>query len=292
MSTQPDQILESYAESGDTRVPIHISGSPAPEQFTIENGFPVITSLPVGSGGLNPARVDFNGVFSAITRVLRWLNIGGLFTWIDLTSRGGYPIGARVRKAGLPGCWINLVDNNTTNPDFGGANWGSDVVASGTGDDALWDLIPLYVPTPVNLSGLGVTLADWLTFHPKWQLSDGTNGTHNLINRFIIGALDENGTTVTGVATTLGGTKNSVIVNHNHALVDPEHEHSGILPDAPTGETYGVVHDFSDPDTTTPITGNTSPAQTGQNVLNAGVSGTNANLPPYIALVYVERVTL
>jgi hypothetical protein len=286
MSTQPDQILESYAESGDTRVPIHISGSPAPEQFTIENGFPVITSLPVGSGGLNPARVDFNGVFLAITRVLRWLNIGGLFTWIDLTSSGGYPIGARVRKVGLPGCWINLVDNNTTNPDTGGANWGSDVVASGGSDDALWDLIPLYVPTPVNLSGLGVTLADWLTFHPKWQLSDGTNGTHNLINRFIIGALDENGTTVTGVATAFGGSKDAVVVAHAHAVSDPGHYHSAINYEAVAGNEYSAIAGANN------LISATSGVTTGVTVDSAGVSGTNQRLPPYVALVYVERITL
>ena len=116
-----------------------------------------------------------------------------------------------------------------------------------------------------------------------WYLCDGTNGTPDLRNSFIVGA----GSTYAVNAT--GGTADAIVVSHTHtaSVTDPGHLHTltgGYLQDTagPTGgsganlRTYGTQ---------------TNSATTGISVTNAssGVSGTNANLPPYYALAYIMK---
>ena len=172
--TQPTQITKEYgwAAGSGAREPIESGGVPG--QFTIAEGWPTITSAPASgrlaldsyfssikwiianptaafeafqavypnlfATGIFPARVDFNGVIKAITRTLKFLNQGGVFLWnAAFSATGGYPVGARVRKATGVGAWVNLVDGNSTDPDNGGTGWGSDVVllAGATNDSLL-----------------------------------------------------------------------------------------------------------------------------------------------------------
>ena len=117
-----------------------------------------------------------------------------------------------------------------------------------------------------------------------WYLCDGTNGTPNLRDRFIVGA----GTTYAVAAT--GGSANAVVVSHTHTatVTDPGHFHDiGQSQQVPFGT--GGVNNPAKP-------GNTNSAQsstvtTGVTVANSteGVSGTNANLPPYYALAYIMK---
>jgi hypothetical protein len=60
---------------------------------------------------------------------------------------------------------------------------------------------------------------------PGWQLANGTNGTPNLLNQFIVGA----GSTYTVGQT--GGSATNVLVTanlpaHNHGITDPGHNHT------------------------------------------------------------------
>ena len=114
----------------------------------------------------------------------------------------------------------------------------------------------------------------------SWYLCDGTNGTPNLRDRFIIGA----GSTYAVAAT--GGTADAVVVSHTHSatVTDPGHVHTLTATTAPggsggSGSLQGV----------TSIT--TNSAVTGITVANSttGVSGTNQNLPPYYALAYIMK---
>jgi hypothetical protein len=122
-----------------------------------------------------------------------------------------------------------------------------------------------------------------------WFLCDGTNGTPDLRNSFIVGA----GSTYAVNAT--GGTADAVVVSHNHTatsvVTDPGHIHT-------TGGDY-VTNDGGTPqgDYGGPGTYNyrndVNSAVTGITVATtntaAGVSGTNANLPPYYALAYIMK---
>jgi hypothetical protein len=132
-----------------------------------------------------------------------------------------------------------------------------------------------------------------------WYLCNGSNGTPDLRNKFVIGAYSDNAgvanTTITGSSTLTGGSKDSVLITHTHtatsAVTDPTHTHSGYfgsqVPDdgsqggggrpGPKGISYVTAA------ASTGITVATTNA-------NAGTgAGTNENLPPYYALAYIMK---
>lgn len=115
-----------------------------------------------------------------------------------------------------------------------------------------------------------------------WYLCDGTNGTPDLRDRFVVGA----GSTYSVAAT--GGSKDAVLVSHTHTatVTDPGHTHAqggngSVTPGGGSQEPLGP--------NTSPFS--TKSAVTSISVSNStvGVSGTNANLPPYYALAYVMK---
>ena len=119
-----------------------------------------------------------------------------------------------------------------------------------------------------------------------WYLCDGTNGTPDLRNSFIVGA----GNTYAVGAT--GGTADAIVVSHTHTatsvVTDPGHFHSGTV-----GSGSGGCAGGANPVPTGTLTANTGTATTGITVATtnatAGTSGTNQNLPPYYALAYIQK---
>lgn len=119
-----------------------------------------------------------------------------------------------------------------------------------------------------------------------WYLCDGTNGTPDLRNKFVVGA----GSTYSVAAT--GGSTDAVVVSHTHTatstVTDPGHTHgsnyvgSSNAVGTPGGAAAVPTTLSLIPTVTTGITVATTNAST-------GVSGTNANLPPYYALAYVMK---
>ena len=107
-----------------------------------------------------------------------------------------------------------------------------------------------------------------------WQLCDGTNGSPDLRDKFVIGASsDDSGvakTNVTGSLEQSGGSKDAVVVEHKHTTSVDNH----LLFDGNGSQniSYGGAGGY--------------PAQT-FTMNNEGVSGTNQNLPPYYALCYI-----
>ena len=129
------------------------------------------------------------------------------------------------------------------------------------------------------------------TIPSGWYLCNGSNGTPDLRNKFIIGAFADNAgvanTTITGSNTQTGGSKDAIVVSHTHTatVTDPGHSHTvGIstISDSGTG---------SPPRMTNSGSTTTSTATTGITVANSteGSSGTNANLVPYYALAYIQK---
>jgi hypothetical protein len=94
---------------------------------SLTTGFPPETFTPPESGGFAPDGRDFNGILQPITAWLQWLQAGGAPILYDATFQqliGGYPYGATVKSATTLGVsYISTADNNTSNPDTGGANW-------------------------------------------------------------------------------------------------------------------------------------------------------------------------
>jgi hypothetical protein len=150
-------------------------------------------------------------------------------------------------------------------------------------------------PILQNSSGTGATIPVGLislwsgsigSIPSGWALCNGSNGTPDLRDRFIVAA----GSTYAVGAT--GGTADAIVVTHTHTatVTDPGHVHPPLSPlsfcslsgggSAPPGGGNLL--------TTMSTTGS---AVTGISVSNAsaGSSGTNANLPPYYALAYIMK---
>ena len=137
-----------------------------------------------------------------------------------------------------------------------------------------------------------------------WALCNGSNGTPDLRNKFIIGAdadvTSVAKTSITGSATQTGGTSTAVNVTHSHAItavagttnsVNIDHTHgftSGQGPFGTTGSggtgatagTTGNMNSNANHSHTVSVTGNTD---------SAGETGTNKNLPPYYALAFIMK---
>ena len=111
-----------------------------------------------------------------------------------------------------------------------------------------------------------------------YYLCDGSNGTPDLRNRFIVGA----GSTYAVAAT--GGSTDAVVVSHTHTINDPGHNHTYNTKSTTAVQSGSTVACWIGDSTAT-----TSTATTGITNATTGVSGTNANLPPYYALAYIMK---
>jgi len=133
-----------------------------------------------------------------------------------------------------------------------------------------------------------------------WYLCDGNNSTPDLRDKFIIGAKqDETSvakTNVTGALTQSGGSKDAVAVSHTHTATSTDSGHTHTL----NGNNYLYNYPYGDVNIrgdynavrSTPISNPTTSSGTANittTVNSAGVSGTNANLPPYYALAFIMK---
>jgi microcystin-dependent protein len=123
-----------------------------------------------------------------------------------------------------------------------------------------------------------------------WVICDGTNGTPNLRDRFVVGA----GSTYAVAAT--GGDANAIVVTHTHtastAIVDPGHTHTANVwyqDSSGPRNAFRASYPSVGPETATTNSAFTDITAT-TTVDSAGSSGTNANLPPYYALAYIMKV--
>jgi len=137
-----------------------------------------------------------------------------------------------------------------------------------------------------------------------WYLCDGANGTPDLRDKFIVAA----GSTYAVGAT--GGSANSVVVSHDHTYSST----TGSAGSATGTVTGGVGGDFgifngatgvfatsgslgnrpqgaagTGSQSTATLTIPTHTHTVSGTTATAGVSGTNANLPPYYALAYIMK---
>jgi hypothetical protein len=150
--------------------------------------------------------------------------------------------------------------------------------------DNLYGIVGATPPaaTPIPAGGIFLWSGSIGSIPAGYVLCNGSNGTPDLRDRFVVGA----GSTYAVNAT--GGSADAVVVSHTHAatVTDPGHNHTYTdYPSAIVRAGGGGGTPF------TATTTNTSTAVTGITVSNAtaGVSGTNANLPPYYALCYIMK---
>ena len=121
-----------------------------------------------------------------------------------------------------------------------------------------------------------------------WYLCNGQNGTPDLRDSFVIGAGNSYAVGATG------GSKDEIVVSHTHTatststVTDPGHFHSGgVASYTNPANTGGASASGGISNTGTASTGITVATSTTN--ATAGVSGTNANLPPYYALAFIQK---
>ena len=122
-----------------------------------------------------------------------------------------------------------------------------------------------------------------------WRLCDGTNGTPNLTNRFVVGAGG------TYALNDTGGSADAAVISHTHTATianGGEHSHESF----PFGQP-GAGTNFADR-TLASVNGLVPLSTNGRGIHNhsatvaapvGSVSGTNRNLPPYYALYFIMR---
>ena len=117
-----------------------------------------------------------------------------------------------------------------------------------------------------------------------WFLCNGSNGTPDLRDRFLVGAGSTYNVGVTG------GSANAIVVSHTHTITDAGHSHTE------TGQVSASQFSYQgggagNPGVGTPLSANgtTTTSTTGIVIDSTGSSGTNANLPPYYALAYIMK---
>jgi len=124
-----------------------------------------------------------------------------------------------------------------------------------------------------------------------WALCNGSNGTPDLRNRFVVGAGSSYAVNATG------GSADAIVVSHTHTatstVTDPGHTHtttniSGYAGPSAGTRYYGANTTIPDDDGT--INSNTTGITVATTNASTGSSGTNANLPPYFALAYIMKL--
>ena len=121
----------------------------------------------------------------------------------------------------------------------------------------------------------------------NWHICDGNGGTPNLTAKFILGTVTQ------GEIGSTGGSANAINVAHTHTATTASaggHSHTyatwarefyqdgGVQIQAPSNTTTG---------TTSSVAAHTHTLTTA----SSGTSGTNANLPPYYKLAYIQRIS-
>ena len=205
----------------------------------------------------------------------------------------------------LPDTVLSILTSSTTTGNvlsYNGSAWASSTTLStipaGTANDVLAYNGSAWVSTNPRTNSIAFTpgmiimwngaIADIPT---GWGLCDGTTyaGSPSIVSpdltdKFVIGAdQDDSGTAktnITGSLTQTGGSKNAVLVSHNHTLKML----NSSVGSATIYDYYPMFHPQRD-----------SPwpfQQSGNPVSLAGESGTNKNLPPYYAIAYIIKKPL
>jgi hypothetical protein len=156
--------------------------------------------------------------------------------------------------------------------------------------DNLYGIIGATPPaaTPIPAGGIFLWSGSIGSIPAGYVLCNGSNGTPDLRDRFVVGA----GSTYSVDAT--GGSANAIVVSHTHtatsAVTDPGHNHtSGTTAYAGTSVLQAGAQGGTAPNGSVQVISATTGVTVATTVNSAGTSGTNANLPPYFALCYIMK---
>ena len=169
-------------------IPVPSQTGVAANHASFTDGFPPSTMTPEASGGLPPFGQEVNGILYMLSANIAALAAGSLPSYNAARSSaiGGYQVGAIVRNTASDGYWLSTVNNNTTNPDSGGAGWtpilglgavGAVSVASGS-----------YALTPEQYGKTLIELTGTLSANLQLVFPAGIIGTWIIVNNMSVGS--------------------------------------------------------------------------------------------------------
>lgn len=188
----PTKIPLPFANSAGvgyiTAIPVASQIGVVDGRASLHDGFPPLNFTAISSGGIPPFGADVNGILFESTAILQWQQAGGFFPYDPSFSGtvGGYPLGAVIQAASFSGFWTSTAENNTTNPDTGGAGWiptafsGLQSIALSGASVTLTKLqsaYPIIVLTGTLTQNCNVILANVVD---DWIIANNTTGAYTV----------------------------------------------------------------------------------------------------------------
>jgi len=261
-----------------------------------------ITGLGTGTGGTGTYTLTYTGSTSSVTG-----SISGTTLTVTAVGSGTVIIGQVLTGTGVTSGTTIVSQLTGTTGGVGTYVVSASQTVSSTTITGTWSLASTtlsILSTTMNVSavasgslsvgqyltGTGVAFSTTIT---ALGTGSGSTGTYTISSpqSFASTTVFASAGTVTSGAT--GGSKDSVLVSHTHTatsvVTDPGHIHS-ISTNRNTGNDSNVSSSYSN---SSGPSYNTASAYTGITVSTTnsteGVSGTNANLPPYYALAFIMK---
>lgn len=201
MSNYPSYLLSSaFAASGDKTIPpLNNAGE---GRFSQSKGFPEENSIPIADGGIAPYRGDMNGALYLLSQLLYWYQQGGLMRWVSSIAYevGNEVLYNNVKYRCIQAC-TNVAPSNRTYWKNMDANVPIGAIVAFGNVSSIVNKHPVFS---------GSSTAD-----TSWALCDGTNGTPNLVDKFIMG-YGTTGTASAGASTVTLSTAN--LPSHSHTV--------------------------------------------------------------------------
>ena len=295
---------------------VSVSGNNSTLQFTLSNVNPTVGAF--GNTVQVPQiTVNSKGLVTAVA------NVAITFPAQTLISNTTEITANTV--SGTPG--LNLAATGVAAGTYGGAVTIPQITVDAKG--RVTGLTSVPVNSTLNTLNIGMpigTIAIWSgatsTIPDGWQLADGTNGTLDLRDKFVLGA----GTAF--AQGTTGGSANAIVAAHTHTANSVStfagtalgaHTHG--VSESPHTHGVGITApgQIAHAATSSSVMGASSGIEAYKNYINsavtgisinsqtggtpagtvtttttnstAGVSATNANLPPYMALYYIQKIS-
>ena len=157
IQTQPGFIPAPFANSGTKNVIPETMPTPsASAAASWTDGFPTVCSLPLASGGIPPARADFNGIFNSITQAQAFYQSGGIYEWdatIDYDAqrivRGSNGLLYRSMAQSGPNTGAGAVDPTADD----GTYWGTPLIPTmPAGDNSQAAATTSFVGSAINIA--------------------------------------------------------------------------------------------------------------------------------------------
>lgn len=124
----PVVLPEAFAQNADPSHRNVIPNTTANTQrASFSLGFPPLTMTPIIAGGKPMLGPDMNGILYALSSHSYYAQTGQPYRWnadVIVALGTGYAVGTLLGSIDGKTLWLNLVDNNLTDPDsVGAANW-------------------------------------------------------------------------------------------------------------------------------------------------------------------------